>query len=121
MENGLSEFEKGVILGLLIAEGHFGGDGKQPQVTLRTHVRHERLLGWVNDRIRWSRIFGPYHHGGRHYLQLMFRGPALKWELGPLLYGLPWAEIDDYSYERFTTMLDRYGLTDEIVSRSSSP
>ena len=85
------------------------------------HLRHEQLLTWVNNRVRWSRIFGPYHHNGRHYLQLMFRGPALRQELGPLLLGLPWAEIDDYSYARFMSMLERYGLLGEIVSRPSSP
>ncbi|HXO17654.1 MAG TPA: hypothetical protein VN909_05740 [Candidatus Dormibacteraeota bacterium] len=121
MEGELSEFEKGLILGLLIGEGHFGGDGKQPQITLKMNVRHEQLLMWVNDRVRWSRLYGPYHHDGRHYLQLMIRGPALRQELGPILYGLPWAAIDDHSYGRFRTMLERYGVLDEIVSRSGSP
>jgi hypothetical protein len=119
--NDLSDFEKGLILGLLIGEGHFGGDGKQPQITLRMHVRHERLLMWINERVRWSRMFGPYHHNGRHYLQLMVRGPALRQELAPLLYALPWAEIDDYSYDRFMNMLAKYGCLEEIVSRSSDP
>jgi hypothetical protein len=120
MSDELSDFDKGLILGLLIGGGHFGGDGKQPQVTLRMHVRHERLLVWVNNRIRWSRMFGPYHHQGRHYLQLMFRGPALRQELGPLLYRTPWAEIDDHSYGRFMAMLARYGILDEIVSPPGS-
>ncbi len=117
---GLSGFEKGLILGILIAEGHFGGDGKQPQITLKMNVRHERLLGWLNDRVRWSRLYGPYHHDNRHYLQLMIRGPALRQELAPLLAGLPWAEIDEHSHARFVEMLHRYGMLGEIVSRSSS-
>lgn len=117
---GLTEFEKGLILGLLIGDGHFGGDGKQPQITLKMHVRHERLLMWINDRIRWSRLYGPYHHDGRHYLQLMIRGPALRSELAPTLYELPWAEIDDYSHGRFMQMLERYNALEEVVSRSSS-
>ena len=120
MESTLSDFEKGVILGLLIGEGHFGGDGKQPQVTLRMHVRHERLLLWLNDRIRWSRLYGPYHHGGRHYLQLMIRGEALRSILAPLLARLPWAEIDDHSHGRFTEMLARYGAAENVVSPGSS-
>ena len=37
-------FTSGLVLGLLIGGGHFGGDGRQPQVTLRMHVRHEPLL-----------------------------------------------------------------------------
>jgi hypothetical protein len=120
VEEALSEFEKGLILGLLIGDGHFGGDGKQPQVTVKMHVRHERLLMWLNERIRWSRLYGPYHHDGRHYLQLMIRGPALRSELAPMLYGLPWGEIDDYSHGRFMEMLERYGALGEVVSRSSS-
>lgn len=118
--DGLSEFEKGLILGILIGEGHFGGDGKQPQITLKMNVRHEQLLRWLNDRVRWSRLYGPYRHDNRHYLQLMIRGPALRQELAPLLYALPWAEIDDHSYARFIEMLERYSLLSEIVSRSSS-
>jgi hypothetical protein len=120
VESALSEFEKGVILGLLIGEGHFGGDGKQPQITLKMHVRHEQLLRWVNDRVRWSRLYGPYHHDGRHYLQLMIRGPALRFELGPILYALPWAEIDAHSYGRFISMLARYGTGEDVVSPGSS-
>jgi hypothetical protein len=120
VEEGLSDFEKGLILGVLIGDGHFGGDGQQPQITLKMHVRHEQLLQWINDRIRWSRLYGPYHHDGRHYLQLMIRGPALRSELAPLLYALPWSQIDDHSYARFVAMLEKYGALEEVVSRSSS-
>jgi hypothetical protein len=115
----LSDFEKGLILGLLIGEGHFGGDGKQPQITLKMHVRHERLLRWVNNRVRWSHLYGPYHHAGRHFMQLMIRGQALRSSIGPALYSLPWEQIDDHSYSRFMTMLEKYGLLEEVVSRSS--
>ena len=69
--------DEGIVVGLLIAEGHFGGDGRQPQVTLRMHVRHEALLRWLVERFPRSRLYGPYHHGGRHYFQWMARGEAL--------------------------------------------
>src|SRR5450631_1226275 len=46
----LSPFEQGVVVGVLIGEGSFGGDGKQPQVTLRMHVRHEALFRWLLER-----------------------------------------------------------------------
>lgn len=116
----LSEFEKGLILGLLIAHGHFGGDGKQPQVTLRMHARHERLLLWLNDRIPSSRLYGPYHHGGRHYLQLMIRGEALRGVLGPMVSQLPWEQIDDHSHGRFVQMLQRYPAALNVVSPEGS-
>ena len=44
----VTEFDEGLMTGLLISGGHFGGDGRQPQVTLRLHVRHEALLRWVD-------------------------------------------------------------------------
>lgn len=120
MESDLSDFERGVILGVLIGAGHFGGDGRQPQVTVKMNVRHERLLMWLNERIRWSRLYGPYHHDGRHYLQLMIRGPALRSVLGPMLSETPWQAIDDYSYGRFRAMIERYGPLEESVSPGSS-
>ena len=111
----LTDFEKGVILGLLIGEGHFGGDLKQPQITLKMHVRHQQLLHWVHNRVRWSKLYGPYHHDGRHAMQLMMRGPALRWGIGPMLYSLPWEQIDDHSHGRFIEMLRKYGLFEEVV------
>ena len=111
----LSPFEQGVILGVLMGEGHFGGDGRQPQVTLKMHVRHEPLLRWIHDRVRWSGLYGPYHHGGRHYMQLMFRGESLRRVLVPLLMQTPWPAIDPHSYERFRAMCERYGLLREAA------
>ena len=81
----LSEFERGVVVGLLIGEGHFGGDGKQPQVTLRMHTRHERLFRWLEERFPRARLYGPYSHGGRSYFQWMARGRSLVEDLLPLL------------------------------------
>ena len=53
------------------------GDGKQPQVTLRMHTRHEALFNWLVERFPETRLYGPYHHGGRSYYQWMARGRVL--------------------------------------------
>jgi hypothetical protein len=106
----LSEYETGLLLGILIGEGHFGGDGKQPQVTLRMHVRHEPLLRFLAERCPGGRLYGPYLHDNRNYFQLMFRGPDLRYRLIPLLDRLPWETIDPHSYERYSNMKRRYGL-----------
>ena len=98
----LSEFERGVFVGLMVGEASFGGDGKQPQITLRMHVRHEALFHWLMARFPATRLYGPYHHGGRSYFQWMARGRALVrdrrlaawgvirpcrrgWKVGPLI------------------------------------
>ena len=80
-----TEFEKGVLIGLLVGEGHFGGDGRQPQVTLRMHVRHEAIFRWLERTFPGGKLYGPYHHDGRHYFQWMARGSYLRDHLLPVL------------------------------------
>jgi hypothetical protein len=108
----LSEFDLGVLIGLLIGEGHFGGDGRQPQVTLRMHTDHEPLFRWLTARLPESRLYGPYHHGGRSYFQWMARGEFLRGTLLPLLEARLAPELDRRSYDRFQEMKARYGLAD---------
>jgi hypothetical protein len=103
-------FDEGLLLGILIGEGHFGGDSRQPQVTVRMHVRHEPLLRYFERRWPGARLYGPYHHAGRDYFQLMFRSSVLQYRLVPLLSRLPWPALDPHTYGRFRAMLYRYGL-----------
>ena len=105
---GLSAYEEGVIVGVLLGEGHFGGDGRQPQVTVRMHVRHERLVRWLQERIPRSRLYGPYHHGDRHYFQWMVRGAALTEDLYPLLERHVTPELDEHAHARVAAMRERY-------------
>jgi hypothetical protein len=104
----LSDFDRGLLVGLLIGEGSFGGDGKQPQVTLRMHVRHEAIFRWLVDRFPSTRLYGPYHHGGRSYYQWMARGTALVQEILPVLEQVSVDEFDAHAGERLRAMLERY-------------
>ena len=106
--------DEGIVVGLLIGEGHFGGDGRQPQVTLRMHVRHEALMRWLAARFPRSKLYGPYHHGDRHYFQWMARGEGLVTELLPILERHVTPELDTHAYERLTAMTDRYA---EVIGR----
>ena len=104
----LSEFEHGLLVGILIGEASFGGDGKQPQVTVRLHVRHRALFNWLMERFPETRLYGPYHHGGRSYYQWMARGTALVRDVLPLLEGQLHADLDGHAAERFDEMVSRY-------------
>lgn len=104
----LTAFERGVVVGLLIGEGSFGGDGKQPQVTLRMHVRHEALFRWLIGRFPTTRLYGPYHHGGRSYYQWMARGPALVHDLLPVLEEDLLPVLDGHAAGRLQAMSERY-------------
>ncbi len=104
----LTEFERGVVVGLLIGEGSFGGDGKQPQVTLRMHTRHEALFHWLIERFPRTRLYGPYNHGGRSYYQWMARGRALVEDVLPVLEDGLTPALDGHGTERLQTMCERY-------------
>jgi hypothetical protein len=103
-----SDYEIGLLVGLLVGEGHFGGDGRQPQITLRMHVRHEAMFRWLERTFPGGKLYGPYDHGGRHYYQWMARGPYLRDHLVPLLAGRLSPQLDQHSYERFEEMRHRY-------------
>jgi hypothetical protein len=104
-----TEFDLGMLVGLLVGEGHFGGDGRVPQITLRMHVRHEAMFRWLVER--WGgRLYGPYSHGGRDYYQWMARGAYLRDVLVPLLDRVMGPELDGHAWTRYRDMKDRYGL-----------
>lgn len=105
----VAELSAGFLLGLLVGEGHFGGDGRQPQITLRMHVRHERLFRWLISTVPGSRLYGPYHHGGRDYYQWMARGDCLRRELAPLIAAHR-ELLDDHTAGRFDAMCERYDI-----------
>ena len=104
----LSDFDRGFFIGLLAGEGSFGGDGRQPQVVLRMHVRHEAIFRWLEARFPRCRLYGPYHHSGRSYYQWMARGRALVQDVLPLLETDLLAERDGHSAARFQAMCERY-------------
>jgi hypothetical protein len=108
----LDPFDEGFLVGILVGEGHFGGDGVQPQVTLRMHVRHEELFRWLAATIPGSKLYGPYSHGGRNYFQWMARGKVLREELLPILRRrMP--QMDEYVRSRIEDMTTRYKLSEE--------
>lgn len=106
----MDPFDLGFLVGLLVGEGHFGGDGRQPHITLRMHTRHRVMFERLVELVPGSRLYGPYSHQGRNYYQWMVRGPALR-NLVALLQTIPLSEIDSYAQERLELMVERYRLT----------
>ncbi len=113
----LTEYDEGVVVGLLVGEGSFGGDGRQPQITLRMHTRHETLLRWLLERFPRTRLYGPYHHGDRSYFQWMARGRALVEDVLPVLESALGPEIDGYASARLDDMRDRYA---DFIARAQA-
>jgi hypothetical protein len=105
-----TEAEEAFLVGLLIGEGHFGGDGRQPQVTLRMHIRHQSLFEWIVHTFPGGKLYGPYSHGGRNYYQWMARGAYLRDHLVPFLDRWLDPTRDTWSYHRYIRMKQTYRL-----------
>ena len=101
--------ETGFLIGVLLGEGHFGGDGRQPQVSLRMHTKHERLFRWLVEHVPDGKLYGPYTHGGRSYFQWMIRGSALREGLVPLIHANR-DLLDEHTAARFDAMCERYRI-----------
>ncbi|MER3482401.1 MAG: hypothetical protein C4332_03875 [Meiothermus sp.] len=106
----MNDFESGLFLGVLISEGHFGGDGRQPQITVRMHVRHEALFQLLVTLVPGSKLYGPYNHDGRIYYQWMARGQVLREYLVPILDKLPIQTIDEHAFTRYSEMKRKYNM-----------
>jgi hypothetical protein len=103
------DFDNGFLLGVLVGEGSFGGDGRQPSVTVRMHTRHQALFHRLVEIVPGSRLYGPYHHSGRSYFQWIVRGPALR-RLVERLDQLLTPDLDAHAFTRYQRMKDTYGL-----------
>ena len=109
MERELDPYRLGVLVGVLVGEGSFGGDGRQPSITVRMHVRHEALFRFLSDAVIGSRLYGPYTHSGRTYYQWIVRGQALR-RLIPVLDGRITADLDAHAAQRYADMKRIYRL-----------
>jgi hypothetical protein len=105
----VDEFDTGFLLGLLVGEGHFGGDRRVPHVIVRMHIRHEGTFRWLQQALPGSRLYGPYRHGGRSYYQFMVRGSYLRTVLVP--FKRRWRSVlDPHVAGRFDAMCSRYRI-----------
>src|SRR5437660_12465984 len=103
----MTEMELGFLLGVLVGEGSFGGDGRQPAITVRMHIRHEPLFRRLVEIVPGSRLYGPYHHSGRSYFQWLVRGSALR-RLVPILDVHLLPDVDGHAAERYARMKETY-------------
>lgn len=110
----LTPLEQGIVVGLLIGQGSFGGDGRQPQIAVKMHVRHERLLRWLVERFPRTKLYGPYDHSGRTFYQWMARGEALVDDVLPVLDAVT---VDDHAAERLRLMRERYA---DYIARAAA-
>ncbi|HLX89001.1 MAG TPA: hypothetical protein VKR22_11170, partial [Acidimicrobiales bacterium] len=69
---------------------------------------HEGLFRWLERTFPGGKVYGPYEHGGRRYLQWMARGHFLRDTILPMIEPLLTAQFDEYAQERLLSMRQRY-------------
>lgn len=84
------------------------------------HTRHVSLFRWIEANFG-GRLYGPYHHGGRHYYQWMARGVFLRQILLPILERRMDEALDAKAFADFVAMKDRYGLGESSRIRRTTP
>jgi len=97
------EFEIGYIMGLVVGEGSFTSDRRQPCLQMKLHARDPFPLRFLADRLG-GRVYGPYHHESRSYFTWLLRGPALRSALPLFREHLP----ESWKREQFERWLDRH-------------
>ena len=97
------------MIGVLIGEGSFWGDGRQPSITVRMHTRHQALFERLVELVPGSRLYGPYNHSNRSYFQWLVRGPALR-RLIPVLDANLTPDLDGHAFDRYEKMKGDYAV-----------
>ncbi len=85
------------------------------------HARHEPLFRWIERRFPGGRLYGPYHHGGRHYFQWMARGAYLREVLLPILERRLIPGLDLKACEAIAAMRTRYAHQLETTRAGAGP
>jgi hypothetical protein len=110
--SAMTSYEEGFLMGVLVGEGHFGGDRFHAHVILHMHTRQKKLLSWFLMMVPGSKLYGPYLQNGRHCMQWMARGKALRQELLPILQR-NLDRLDDHIQQRIRRMIEKYKLCEQ--------
>lgn len=84
----IADFDLGYIMGIIVSEGSFTGDWRNPCLQIKLHQRDIAVLEFLQSALG-GKIYGPYHHGDRHYSMWMLRGDDLDQAVDLFIRHLP--------------------------------
>jgi hypothetical protein len=90
-------------MGLVVGEGSFTADRRQPYLQVKLHARDPFPLRHLADRLG-GRVYGPYRHQTRHYYVWLLRGTALRDAVPIFQAYLP----ESWKREQFERWLDQH-------------
>lgn len=105
-----TEFDFGFLVGLLVGEGSFSGDGKRAAVVIGMHPDHVEVFRWLTTQFPGGRVYGPYRYGARKIFRWHATGPFLNRTLVPILDRYLHPRYSRRVFQRYLAMKHRYGL-----------
>ena len=103
LSSAVREFDIGYIMGLIVGEGSFTADRRQPYLQVKLHARDPFPVRHLADRLG-GRVYGPYRHQTRHYYTWLLRGAALRAAVPIFLAYLP----ESWRREQFERWLEQH-------------
>ena len=103
-------------MGLVVGEGSFTADRRQPYLQVKLHVRDPFPLRDIADQLG-GRVYGPYRHQTRHYYTWLLRGAALKAAIPIFQDYLP----ESWRREQFERWLDQHSEFFAIDRGAAAP
>ena len=112
----MREFDVGYIMGLVVGEGSFTADRRQPYLQVKLHARDPFPIRHLAERLG-GRVYGPYHHQTRHYYVWLLRGPALRDAVPIFQAYLP----ESWKREQFERWLDQHSAFFALERGAAAP
>ena len=106
-------FDLGYVMGLVVGEGTFTGDRRQPALQLKHHARDPFPLRRLAELLG-GRVYGPYERAGRTYFLFLLRGADLRAAVPLFQRYLP----ESWKREQFELWLRRYPTLGSVDSDS---
>lgn len=73
----VDRFKVGYVMGLIVGEGCFTGDGESKWLAVKLHANDPLPIETLRMTLG-GRVYGPFFHGDRHYRVWMLRGLELR-------------------------------------------
>lgn len=99
----MDAFDLGYVMGLVVGEGSFTGDRRQPVLQVKLHARDPFPLRRLSELLG-GRVYGPYDREGRNYFLFLLRGADLRAAVPLFERYLP----ESWKREQFELWLHRF-------------
>lgn len=99
----MDAFDLGYVMGLVVGEGSFTGDRRQPALQVKLPARDPFPLRRLTELLG-GRVYGPYDRTGRDYFLFLLRGRDLRAAVPLFERYLP----ASWKREQFELWLHRY-------------